>query len=134
MPGRNLTITATQRVALYEQVRNHLGAINDLWLALEKTGDFTAAERLAKKFSEDFRLLADLGWDPNDREEVELTMPTEELAQVLKRLHTEAEGGLGGPERQAREAEEAIYEAFRLARDTCEELLARLDLGGGEAA
>lgn len=61
--------------ALYEQVRNHLAAFGDLWLALETDRDYANAKRLAVEFGEDFRLLEDLGWDPNDgRFTVELTM------------------------------------------------------------
>jgi hypothetical protein len=95
MPRTTATITGAQRDALYEQVRNHLGALGDVWIAMEKNSDFATAERLGIEFGEDFRLLHDLGWDENDsREVVELTMPPEDLAEVLTRLRREAEGGL----------------------------------------
>ena len=97
---------------------------------MEAKGDFATAERLAMEFSEDFRLLADLGWDREDsREAVELTMPREDLTEALKRIRSEAEGGVSGSEsdREQREAEEKVNARFQLARNTCDELLARLD-------
>ncbi len=41
------TIDRDQRDGLYELVRNHLGAIGDVWIALEENEDFATAERLA---------------------------------------------------------------------------------------
>jgi len=61
LPRETIRITKAQRDALYEQVRNHLAAVGDLWLALETNKDYATAERLAIEFSEDFRLMADLG-------------------------------------------------------------------------
>ena len=70
-------------------------AIGDLWIALEEEEDFATAERLGIEFGEDFRLLADIGWQPkDDREAFELTMPTHDLMEALKRLHGEAEAVL----------------------------------------
>lgn len=129
MPSSTATISKDQRDALYELVRNHLGGLGDVWIAMEAKGDYATAERLALEFSEDFRFLADLGWEPEDsRKAVELTMPREDLMEVLKRIRSEAEGGLGGLEsdRKQREEEEKVNARFRLARSTCEELLARL--------
>jgi hypothetical protein len=40
---------------LYELVRNHLGSIEDFFVALERTKDFARAERLGLEFAEDFR-------------------------------------------------------------------------------
>ena len=129
MPSSTATISREQRDALYELVRNHLGGLGDVWIAMEAKGDYATAERLALEFSEDFRLLADLGWDREDsREAVELTMPPEDLMEALKRIRGEAEGWLGGLEsdREQREEEEKVDARFRLAHSTCEELLARL--------
>lgn len=129
MPSSTATISKDQRDALYELVRNHLGGLGDVWIAMEAKGDYGTAERLALEFSEDFRLLADLGWGPEDsRDAIELTMPPEDLMEVLKRIRGEAEGGLGGLEsdRHQREEEEKVHARFRLARSTCEELLAKL--------
>ena len=37
MPGTTITIYRGQREGLYELVRNHLGGIEDFWVALERT-------------------------------------------------------------------------------------------------
>ena len=64
MPGTTTTIDREQRDGLYELVRNHLGGIGDIWIALEQDGEYIAtAERMGIEFGEDFRLLADLGWE-----------------------------------------------------------------------
>lgn len=64
MPGTTATIDKVQRDGLYELVRNHLGAIGDIWIALEQDGEYRLAERMGIEFGEDFRPLADLGWEP----------------------------------------------------------------------
>jgi hypothetical protein len=52
--------------------------------------------RLGRAFAEDLRLLEDLGWaDTIDRETVALTVPPDELARTLARLHKDAAGSLG---------------------------------------
>ena len=43
-------------------MRNHLAALGDVFVAMECQKDYPTAERLGIEFSEDFRLLADLGW------------------------------------------------------------------------
>jgi hypothetical protein len=137
MPSTTATITGQQRDALYEQVRNHLGALNDVWIAMECNRDFATAERLGIEFGEDFRLLHDLGWDGSDsRKVVELTMPREDLIEVLARLRREAEGGLtdSEEERESKEKDEEILQGFRLVRNTCDELIEKLDQRGGESA
>jgi hypothetical protein len=55
MPNVTATINRDQRDGLYELVRNHLGAIGDVWIALEVNEDFATAERLGIEFGEDFR-------------------------------------------------------------------------------
>lgn len=124
------TISGDQRDALYQLVRDHLGGLNDVWIAMEENKDFAAAERLGLEFGRDFRLLEDLGWSEDDeRQAVELTMPTGELTQILKRLHEDAEAGLTGSpeERRSREEDEKTDRRLLLAMDTCEELLVAID-------
>ncbi len=125
MPRETIRITKDQRDALYEQVRNHLAAVGDLWLALETNKDYATAERLAIEFSEDFRLMADLGWDPEDqRERVALTMPPHDLMEVVRRLRDEAQGGLADVEQQRSEEEDnRRARDFRSAWQTCEVIL-----------
>ncbi len=137
MPSITATIDRDQRDGLYELIRNHLGGIGDVWIALEENGNFATAERLGIEFGEDFRLLADIGWQPkDDRESFELTMPAHDLMEALKRLHGEAERVLlgSGTEREARENDRETNERFQLGLDTCEEVLVDLDVQEGERA
>ncbi|HEY2335484.1 MAG TPA: hypothetical protein VGH58_10830 [Solirubrobacterales bacterium] len=130
MPSVTCKIDGDQRDGLYELVRNHLGAIGDLWIALEQTEDFATAERLGIEFGEDFHLLEDIGWNGRDgRNSFELTMPAHDLMELLQRLHGEAERVLleSITERESREEDAATNELFRLGYDACEELLADLD-------
>ncbi len=55
-----LKIVASQRDALYEQVRNHLAGLGDVVVGRECQKDYPTAERLAIEFGEDFRLMAGL--------------------------------------------------------------------------
>lgn len=64
-----LTIDRDQRDGLYELVRNHLGSIEDFWVALERTREYGAAQRLGEEFGDDFTLLGDIGWRPSLREQ-----------------------------------------------------------------
>jgi len=130
VPGTTTAIDKAQRDGLYELVRNHLGGIGDIWIALEEDQDYAAAERMGIEFGEDFRLLADIGWQPKDkRTEVELTMEAHDLAELLTRLRGEAVGVLDGTASMhlQREEEERARALYQGAKDTCEELLARLD-------
>jgi hypothetical protein len=131
------TINQEQRAGLYELVRNHLGGIGDVWIALEQNDDFATAERFGLEFGEDFRLLDDIGWQPQeDRDEFELTMPPNDLAELLKRLHGEAEQLLeqSPGERRSREEDEERERRFLAGSDACEELLVALDGRGGDSA
>ena len=135
MPGTTTTIDKDQRDGLYELVRNHLGSIGDIWIALEKDGEYMLAEQMGIEFSEDFRLLADLGWEPEDkRDSFDLTMEAHDLAELLTRLRGEAIGVLDGTASMhlQREEEERAQALYRGAMQTCEALLARLDTGRGE--
>ena len=131
------TITHYQRDGLYELVRNHLGGIGDVWTALEETEDFETAERLGIEFGEDFRLLQDLGWHPSDsRQAVALTMPPDDLMELLKRLQDEAERVLAESrtERESREADAENNARFQVGYEACEKVLADLDPREGESA
>jgi hypothetical protein len=136
VPTTTTTITKDQRAGIYELVCNHLYSIEDLWIALGRSRDYATAERLGLEFSEDFRLLNDIGWDPSDgRESFELTMPVHDLTETLKRLHDEAEAVLGESpaERRSREEDEATNERLLSGLDACEKLLVDLDERGGDS-
>jgi hypothetical protein len=130
------TIARDQRDGLYELVRNHLGSIEDFWVALERTEDFAAAEQLGLEFAEDFRLLEDIGWgEEEERERFELTMPVHDLAELLRRLHREAFEVLAESSTEAQAAREdaATSRRFQLGYRACEAVLAGLEPRGGGA-
>ena len=61
---------------------------------MERQEDVPAAEKLAREFADDFRLLEDLGWhEDGSSGQVELTMPHPELSALMKRIREETEGG-----------------------------------------
>jgi hypothetical protein len=126
-----LTITADQRSAIYRQVTQHLSGIGDVNLAYEG-GQYDGAERLADEYAQDLALLADLGWPPDDpRESFELKMPAAELERVLRRLHREAEDGLGEPEERRAAAEAAeVRTAYARTAEVCSDLIAELSARG----
>jgi hypothetical protein len=130
MPSTTCKIDRDQRDGLYELVRNHLGAVGDIWIALEQTEDFATAERRAIEVGEDFRLLEDIGWSSeDDRASFDLTMPAHDLMELLQRLHGEAERVLleSITERESREEDAATNELFQRGYNACEELLTDLD-------
>lgn len=125
MPGNTIKIDGAQRDALYEQVCGHLSMLGDFQTVLEGQRDYATAARLAIEFGEDFRLMADLGWNPADsRDTVELTMAPLDLMEMAKRLRDDAKGGLADvmKERDSVAPPEVISD-YEQARDTCEEIL-----------
>lgn len=132
MPGTVMTIDRDQREGLYELVRNHLGSIEDFWVALERTRDFDRAERLGLEFAEDFRLLGDIGWSEHDyRETYVLAMPAGELEGLLRRLQGEATELLieSGTEAESSRRDASTDRRFQVGYETCEAVLG--DLGRG---
>jgi hypothetical protein len=131
MPTSTVTISPGQREAFYQLVLDHLSGVGDLQLAIERE-DFAAAERLGTEFAEDLRLMEDLGWGGELRE-AELTMPPDELAEVLRRLRSDARKGLDESvdEREAKQADETARQRYRYAVETCDGLLSLLDRPGG---
>jgi hypothetical protein len=130
MPETTITIDRDQRGGLYELVRNHLASIEDFWVALERTKDFVTAERLGEEFAEDFLLLRDIGWSEHDfRESYVLTMPADELGDLLRRLGEEATHVLieHGTEARSSREDAATNQRFQIGYETCGKVLS--DLG-----
>ncbi len=134
MPHPTATLTGEKRDAVYGFLVEHLGALGDVRIAIDR-GEFDTARRLAREFAEDFRLLDDLGWGPDERSEVPLTIPSGELAAIFERLRADARGALSEPkdEREAREADEASRRRYSLVLDTGTELLLEIRARGGSA-
>ncbi len=133
----NLTIDRRERDSLHALMtyRFFIGDDRRLHRALEQ--GVTHAQ-LAREFEEEMWLMGDLGWLDRelaealgmpgaDRPEFELTMPIEALANTLKRAREEARAGFAdGLKRTPTETEEERRARFRVAEQTCDELLARL--------
>ena len=134
MPA-TITITEAQRTGIYELVRNHLAGIGDIAIFLEK-GDYATAERLGIELAEDVDLLAEIGWRSEEgRESFELTMPVDDLAELLGRLRDEGERVLAGSqdERISRAEDEATDALLLAGLDACEKVLAAIDERGGDS-
>ncbi len=131
MPRPTPTIAGEQRDAIYDLVVDHLGCLGDLRIAIDQE-DFATARRLAREFTQDLRLIDDLGWGSDARLEVALTMPPGELVDTFQRLHRDAKGALAesSEERESREAEEAWKRRDQLVLETSAELL--IELQGDE--
>jgi hypothetical protein len=130
MPRKTIKITGEERDALYDQVRNHLAALGDVFVAMECQKDYATAERLGIEFGEDFRLLQDLGWpEDDDRDRVELTMPYEDLTELMRRLREEAQGGLVDA-RKEREAVAGanVIEGLESTILACSEVMEAIEL------
>ena len=112
-----VTISRAQRDAIYELVINHLTAIGDVWISVNRR-EHATAKRMGRELREDLRLVEDLGWaETIDHETVELPAPPSELTRALARLQKDASGSLG------------IY----VSRPKDEEKLAGRDLAASEA-
>jgi hypothetical protein len=98
---------------------------DDLRLAIEEE-DFAAAERLARIFTGELRLiLGGLGWGDDAGESVELDMSAAELRPILAEVRDRAVVQYEA-ERGEQEAFRTSWERAALVRDTCDELLKRL--------
>lgn len=117
-------ITGAKRDAVHELLVEHLGGLDDVRIAIDR-GDFDTARRLAREFTEDFRLLEDIGWGRDERIAVPLTIPPGELTAIVNRLRGEAQGALAesSDERDAREADEASRKRYALVLDAGAEVL-----------
>jgi hypothetical protein len=137
VPATTITIDRDQREGLYELVRNHLGSVEDFFVALERSEDFATAERLALEFGEDFRLLEDIGWRPTEeRNAFELTMPPHDLTELLRRLQGEAVELLveSGAEAEASREDADTDRRSQFGYEACERLLAGIDSRQGPSA
>jgi hypothetical protein len=117
-------ITGKKRNAVHELLIEHLGGLGDVRIAIDR-GDLDTARRLAREFTEDFRLLDDIGWGPDERVAVPLTIPPGELTAIFNRLRGDAQAALAESEdeREAREADEASRQRYAFVLDAGAEVL-----------
>lgn len=121
-----LTITAEQRDALYDQILDRLGGIDDVRIVVQ-TGNFEAAERLGREYSDDLRLvLDDLGFGDGTGELVPLTSPPDVLARVFTRMRNQAGSYAESVEAEQQEAR-VMEDRTRLVIEACRNVLADLD-------
>jgi hypothetical protein len=64
VPGATTTIDRGQREGLYELVRNHLGSIEDFFVALELAKDLAGAEAEASREDAETDRRSQLGYGP----------------------------------------------------------------------
>ncbi|HEY5941865.1 MAG TPA: hypothetical protein VIT89_03270 [Solirubrobacterales bacterium] len=119
------TLPAGQRNAIYAEIRADLLGIDDLRLAVEQ-GELETADRLARRFASELRLVVDgLGWGDEVDEPVELAIPAVELRPILTDLRDRAieqyEDGRG-----EQESFRAPWERAAQVRDACNTALANL--------
>jgi len=121
-----VAISAQQRDALYDQILDHMGGIDDLRMAVARQ-DFVNAERLARQFADELRLVnEDLGWGEGSGEPVELGCPPELLRRVFARLGEEAEQLARFNAEEERQARELQHRTETVA-ELCNKALAELE-------
>jgi hypothetical protein len=121
----SVRITAAERDALYEQIYVRLSGLDEVWTAAQ-LGEYERADRVAREFSDDLRLvLDDLGWGEGSGEPLNLVTPPEVLRRVCTRMRARAEG-----QREMEEAERAEIQAreeqTQRLLDTCRRMLGEL--------
>jgi hypothetical protein len=127
------TVTAAQRLAVYDQLLDRLSGIGDIELAIQ-SGDREVAQRLVDEYADDLQLLRDLGLGDESSEAIELATPPEVLRRALPRLREMAERHTSGLAPELCEAGQ-IVERNRLVSETCEAVLAGLDqMGDGQSS
>lgn len=122
-----LTITGLQREALRDLMVYRLLVIGDRRLEAA-LAEGTPHERLAAEFGEDLRLMQDLDWDLRKRGDVVLTVRRAPLELTLRRMRldaVEAQTEDVQPQRPIETKEERMAR-FKLAEQTCDELLPAL--------
>lgn len=131
MSGGKVEISGEQRDALYGELLAHLSGFDALDLVVSREKDFETADRLAREFSDDLRLIVEgLGWGEEVSGPVALTMPLDDLRRILGRLHKTSVERYEA-ERPGVEESLANWEHTALVRDTCEEVLGRLQGDAG---
>ncbi|HEX6781998.1 MAG TPA: hypothetical protein VF125_08200 [Solirubrobacterales bacterium] len=129
----NLTLTATERNALYRQALGELTVFDDLREAWER-GDVETSYRLGRACSDWLRLIVDgLGWGEHASSElVELRIPATELTRIFSRLRDSATLQYEA-ERSDQEEFRANWERAGLVRDTCTAKLEAINQVAGAA-
>jgi hypothetical protein len=119
-----IVISGEQRDALYRELLTHLNGIDDLRLAIEEE-DFEKADRLAREFSDDIRLILDgIGWGEQGPDSVEIRIAPSDLRRIMTRLRDQAAERYE-TERPEQEAFRSNWDHTAIVRDACDEVLGR---------
>lgn len=133
-----LTINRPERDCLHSLMAYRFFVGDDLRLQRARAQSVTQVQ-LGREFYEDMQLMADLGWLHQELMEAlgmpeaawtefELTLPADDLRRALERARVDAQHGFADGRIQIpNETEEVRHERFRVAEQTCDALLARLD-------
>lgn len=120
-----VTIDRRHRQAIYELLVCDLSGVGDIYLALREP-DADYARQLRARFEQDMRLLDDLGWHGAvAREAFAITMPEQQLTQLLRRLHDGTGAELAAFLRERHEAVSAA-ETSLIALGALGDVLAQL--------
>jgi hypothetical protein len=131
-----LTIDRAERDCLHSLMAYRFFVGDDL--RLQRAQSVTQVQ-LEREFYGDMQLMADLGWLHQELMEAlgmpeaawtefELTLPAADLRRALERARVDAQHGFADGRIQIpNETEEERRERFRVAEQTCDALLARLD-------
>jgi hypothetical protein len=121
----SVRITAAERDALYDQIFVRLSGLDEVWTAAQ-LGEYERADRVAREFSDDLRLLLDdLGWGEGGGEPLDLVTPPEVLRRVCKRMQARAEGQRAMEEAERAESR-ARAERTQRVLETCRRVLGEL--------
>lgn len=128
-----ITLTETERDALYHQALTELTLIDDLREAWER-GDVETAYRLGRLCSDCLRLVVDgLGWGERaSSKPIELRIPPAELTRILSRMRDSAVLQYEA-ERPEQEEFRANWDRVGIVRDTCNAKLEELSQVAGAA-
>ncbi|HET8956474.1 MAG TPA: hypothetical protein VFN18_12520 [Solirubrobacterales bacterium] len=120
-----MRISAAERDALYEQIFVRLSGLDEVWTAAQ-LGEYERADRVAREFSDDLRLiLDDLGWGEGSGGPLDLVTPPDVLRRVCTRMRSRAEAQWEIEEAERAESRVREEQTQRLL-DTCRRVLGEL--------
>jgi hypothetical protein len=123
----SVIITAEQRKAVYDLVLIRLSGIEDIWQAAFRA-DYDTADRLAREYTDELRLvLDDLGWgDGPECRELELRTDPVVLRRVFSRLRDATVSERGAQAKSWAESR-ALEDSNRVVGEACATVLEALD-------
>ncbi len=129
-----IPITGAQRVALRELMAYRLFASGERRL-IQAHHEGTSHEQLAAEFSQDLRLMGDIGWGPEADGPAVITMERRALEPALRRMRQDAaEAPAWAIPQRPHETDEERAARFEVAERVCDELLLALDKPGPDGA